>query len=88
MALLLIFFSIPLNFMVGIDVVHGAFLAVIASLNYAFAGQTNWSLVGLLLIGSLPGAWLGAKMINRLDRRLVRGVLALLIFSAGIDLLL
>ena len=88
MALLLIFFSIPLNLLVGIDVVHGALLAVTTVLNYAFAGQTDWGLVSLLLIGSLPGAWLGARMVNRLDRRLVRGVLAILVLGAGIDLLI
>ncbi len=42
MALLLIFFSIPLNLMVGIDVVHGALLTVITSMNYILAGQTDW----------------------------------------------
>jgi hypothetical protein len=88
MALLLIFFSIPLNLMVGIDVVHGALLTVITSMNYVLAGQTNWSLVGLLLIGSLPGAWLGAFAIKRIDLRIVRGILALVVIGAGIDLLL
>jgi len=88
MALLLIFFSIPLNLMVGIDVVHGALLTVMTSLNYIFAGQTDWSLVGLLVIGSLPGAWLGAFAIKRIDLRIVRGILALAVIGAGIDLLI
>jgi uncharacterized membrane protein YfcA len=88
MALLLIFFSIPLNLMVGIDVVHGALLTVVTSTNYIFAGQTDWSLVGMLLIGSLPGAWLGALAINRIDVRIVRGILALVVIAAGIDLLI
>ncbi len=88
MALLLIFFSIPLNLMVGIDVVHGALLTVITSMNYVLVGQTDWSLVGLLLIGSLPGAWLGARAIKRIDLRIVRGILALVVIGAGIDLLL
>ena len=88
MALLLIFFSIPLNLMVGIDVVHGALLTVVTSMNYIFAGQTDWNLVGLLLIGSLPGAWLGALAINRIDVRIVRGILALAVIGAGIDLLI
>ncbi len=87
MALLLVFFSIPLNFMVGLDVLHGALLSVVTSFNYAVAGQTDWLLVGLLLTGSIPGAWLGARIINRIDLRLVRGILALLILLAGIDLL-
>lgn len=88
MALLLIFFSIPLNLMVGIDVVHGALLTGLTSMNYVFAGQTDWSLVGLLLIGSLPGAWMGALAINHIDVRIVRGILALAVIGAGIDLLI
>ena len=88
MALLLIFFSIPLNRMVGLDVTHGALLAFVTCLNYAFAGQIDWQLVLLLVIGSLPGAWLGARTINRIDRRIVRGLLALLVIGAGIDLLI
>ena len=87
MALLLIFFSIPLNQMVGMDVLHGAMLATVPALTYAYAGEVNWSLVGLMLIGSLPGAWLGARAVNRNDRRLVRGVLGFLILGAGIHLL-
>ena len=88
MALLLIFFSIPLNLMVGVDVVHGALLALLTATNYAFAGQADFTLVGLLLVGSLPGAWLGARAINRIDLRIVRGILAFLIIGAGIDLLI
>lgn len=88
MALMLIFFSIPLNLLVGLDVMHGAVLAIGSSLNYIAAGQTDWSLVGLLLIGSLPGSWLGARMVNHVDRRLIRGILAIFVLSAGIDLLI
>ncbi|MCP5099623.1 MAG: sulfite exporter TauE/SafE family protein [Chloroflexi bacterium] len=87
MALMMIFFTIPINYMVGIDVMHGALLASFAAMAYAFAGQTDWSLVGLMLVGSLPGAWLGVRSINRLDRRLVRTVLSLLVIGAGINLL-
>jgi len=87
MALMIIFFTIPINFMVGLDVVHGAVLAAVAALTYAVAGQTDWSLVGSLLIGSVPGVWLGAQAINRIDRRLVRLVLSVLIIGAGLNLL-
>lgn len=87
MALMIIFFTIPINFMVGLDVLHGAVLASVAALTYAAAGQTDWSLVGLLLIGSVPGVWLGAHAINHIDRRLVRLVLSVLIIGAGLNLL-
>jgi hypothetical protein len=88
MAMLMIFFSIPLNQLVGVDVVHGALLAMIAAINYLFAGHVDFELVGLLLIGSLPGVWLGASTINRIDLRIVRGILAVLIVAAGIELLI
>lgn len=87
-AMLMIFFTIPVNYLVGLDVLHGALLANVAALNYALAGRTEWSLVGLLLIGSIPGVWCGVHAISRIDRRIIRGVLAVLIFGAGINLLL
>jgi hypothetical protein len=87
MAILLILFSVPLNQLVGVDVTHGALLAMITAINYLLAGQVDFRLVGLLLIGSLPGVWLGARAINRIDLRIVRGVLAVMIFAAGIELL-
>jgi len=87
MALLLIFFSIPLNQLVGVDVTHGALLAMITAINYLLAGQVDFILAGLLLIGSLPGVWLGARAVNRIDLRIVRGILAVMIAAAGIELL-
>jgi uncharacterized membrane protein YfcA len=88
MAILLFFFTIPLNQLVGVDVTHGALLALITAINYLLAGQVDFMLVGLLLIGSLPGVWLGARTVNRIDLRIVRGILAVLIIAAGIELLL
>lgn len=88
MALMLIFFAIPLNLLVGLDVMHGAVLAVVTALNYIAAGETYWGLVGLLLIGSIPGSWLGARMVTRIDRRVIRGILAIFVLSAGVNLLM
>lgn len=87
MALFLIFFSIPLNYLVGLDVMHGAILALVAALTYAFSEQVKWDLAGLMLIGSLPGVWLGARSVKSFDLRIVRGVIAVLIMAAGVTLL-
>lgn len=87
-AMLMLFFSVPLNQLIGVDVAHGALLAMIAALNYLFAGEVDFVLVGLLLIGSLPGVWLGASTINRVDLRIVRGILAVMIIAEGIELLI
>jgi len=88
MALFLLFFSIPLNYLVGLDVMHGALLAIISAFSYIFAGQTDWASVGLLLIGSLLGVWFGARIVHRINLLLVRGILGLLVFGVGVQLLL
>jgi uncharacterized membrane protein YfcA len=88
MALLLLFFSMPLNYIVGLDVMHGALLAIISATSYIFAGQTNFSAIFVLLLGSLPGVWLGSKVVHRINLLLVRGILAVLILGVGINLLL
>lgn len=88
MALLLLLFSMPLNYMVGLDVMHGAVLAIITATSYIFAGQIDFGAVGILLLGSLPGVWLGAKVVHRINLLLVRGILGLLVFGAGLQLLL
>jgi uncharacterized membrane protein YfcA len=87
MAMLIVFFTIPVNYLVGLDVLHGALLATMAAVTYALAGRTDWSLVGLLLIGSIPGVWLGVHSISRIDRRIIRGGLSVLIIGAGLNLL-
>ena len=87
MALLLLFFTMPLNYIVGLDVMHGALLAIMSALSYMHAGQTDFGAVGMLLLGSLPGVWLGAKVVHRINLLLVRGILALLILMVGINLL-
>lgn len=88
MALFLIFFSIPLHRLVGLDVAHGALLASVTAIPYILSEQVEWGLAGLLLTGSIPGSWLGARLVNRIDRHLTRMVLAGLIILAGILMLM
>jgi uncharacterized protein len=39
-------------------------LALAGLIGYAFAGQVDWAVAGLLLIGSLVGAWIGTSMLK------------------------
>ena len=86
MALLVIFFVIPPDQMVGLDVSHGAVLALFTAVTYALAGQVNWNLVGWLVLGSLPGVWLGANAVINVSQNVVRSVLGILLLFAGVHL--
>lgn len=83
MALLLVFYALPPAGLVGLDVLHGAALAAMPALLYALEGEVDWGLAGWLLLGSIPGAWLGAHLTDRVSPRLVRGGLSLVLLFAG-----
>ena len=53
------------------------------------AGFNYWpELLAKLLAGSLPGIWLGARLITRTPERLIRGVLSVLLAWAGTKLVM
>ena len=43
----------------------------------------DWQLLGLLLIGSLPGIWLGSHFVSRVPERFIRSALSVLLAWAG-----
>ena len=43
----------------------------------------DWQLLGLLLIGSLPGIWLGSHWVTRVPERFIRSALSVLLAWAG-----
>jgi uncharacterized membrane protein YfcA len=88
MASLLIFFSLPASQLVGLDVMHGALLTTVSAGVYAFGGLVDWQMVLWLLVGSIPGAWLGTRLVQRVPPRLVRGALSVFLIVAGVRLFL
>jgi uncharacterized protein len=62
-------------------------LTLLAGLGHASLGSVDWRLLGLLLCGSLPGIWLGTRLIRHTPERLVRSALSLLIGYAGLKLI-
>ncbi len=56
---------------------------LLAFLNYAKAGEVNWT-VGLLLIpGVFSGGWLGARLAQNFSPSRMRRVFAALLFAFG-----
>ena len=85
---LLLYPLLPLPRIVAADIAYAVPLTLIAGLGHAALGSVDWVLLAKLLAGSLPGIWLGARLMHRTPERLVRGVLSLLLAWAGTKLVL
>ena len=68
---------------VGTDIAHAVPLTLVAGLGHASLGNVNWELLLSLLIGSLPGIWLGAQLTRRLPDGVVRSLLCVSLLMAG-----
>lgn len=68
---------------VGTDIAHAVPLTLVAGIGHASLGNVDWALLVSLLIGSLPGIWLGAQLTRRLPDGAVRSLLCVSLLMAG-----
>lgn len=68
---------------VGADLAHAVPLTLVAGLGHWWLGSIDWTLLATLLIGSLPGVWLGSHLAPRIPERVLRPVLAGMLVLAG-----
>jgi hypothetical protein len=87
-ALLLLYPHLPTNHVAGTDIVHAVPLTLVAGASHAVAGTVNYSMLGSLLVGSLPGILLGSLLSHRVPDHLLRRALALVLFVVGLKLVL
>lgn len=69
--------------LVGADIVHAVMLHIAGAIVYFNAGTINWTLVLLLLIGSLPGVFMGSKLSKYIPDHFMRPVLATVLAVSG-----
>ncbi|HMS26250.1 MAG TPA: sulfite exporter TauE/SafE family protein [Burkholderiaceae bacterium] len=86
-ALILLYPALPLPRIVAADIAHAVPLTLVAGLGHASLGSVDWSLLALLLAGSLPGIYLGSHLLAKTPERVVRSVLSVLLAYAGSKLL-
>ena len=68
---------------VGTDIAHAVPLTLVAGLGHAAAGVVDWKLLAALLVGSLPGIWLGSSLSQRIPERVLRTALAAMLVLIG-----
>lgn len=85
--LLLLYPLLPLPRIVAADIAYAVPLTLVAGLGHASLGSVDWPLLAQLLAGSLPGIWLGTRLIRHTPERLVRAVLSALLAYAGVKLM-
>ncbi|GMA59588.1 sulfite exporter TauE/SafE family protein [Alicyclobacillus fastidiosus] len=72
--------------MVGTDIAHAFLLATVAGALNAGLGHVNYTLVGNLLVGSIPGVVIGSALSTKVPSRPIRLVMSVLIFLSGLKL--
>jgi uncharacterized membrane protein YfcA len=87
-ALILLYPKEKITTIVGSDIAHAVPLTLIAGLGHATLGTINYGLLGTLLIGSIPGIYLGSHMSSKIAEHWVRIALASILIFVGLKLVL
>jgi hypothetical protein len=85
--ILLLYPRLPTQRLVGTDIAHAVPLTLVAGIGHASLGHVDWQLLMALLIGSLPGIWIGAQLTKALPERLVRTLLCISLVTAGLKVM-
>jgi len=81
--ILLLYPRLEAKQIVGSDIAHAVPLTFVAAIGHTLLGHIDWLLLGQLLIGSLPGIYLGAQLTRRMPDGLVRTLLCASLVMAG-----
>jgi uncharacterized protein len=72
---------------VGTDVFHAAVLLWAASIGHIASGNVDFGLMLNLLIGSIPGVWIGTAWSGRISQPVMRHALGIVLITASVALM-
>ena len=72
---------------VGTDVFHAAVLLWVAGLAHLISGNVDLGLMATMLIGSLPGVWIGSALMPKVPVVGLRYALGVILFAAALGVL-
>jgi uncharacterized membrane protein YfcA len=71
---------------VGTDIVHAVPLTAVAGMGHMALGTVNLVLLGSLLLGSLPGIYIGSHLSAKVPEKILRPVLATMLLVIGLKM--
>jgi hypothetical protein len=87
MLLLMLYPTIRLSDLVGTDLLQAVPLVSSAALAHFLFGDFQLEVTASILLGSIPGIYLGARFSSRASDRLIRPLLAVTLVASGLKLL-
>ena len=85
--LLMLYPKLRLSELVGTDLVQAVPLVASAALGHAFFGDFRLALTASILVGSIPGVFIGAQLSSRAPDGLIRPALILVLLASSLKLL-
>jgi uncharacterized protein len=84
---LILVFQLTPHRVVGTDVFHAAILLWAAGLAHWVSGNVDFVLMGTILVGSLPGVWIGAQLITKVPAAGLRPALGCVLLASALGVL-
>ncbi|MEO3782531.1 sulfite exporter TauE/SafE family protein [Actinocorallia sp. B10E7] len=85
-ALLALYPMLKANQLVGTDLLQAVPLVASAALGHIFFGDFQLSVTAALLVGSIPGVYLGARISSRAPGQLIRRALAVVLLASALKM--
>ena len=86
LALILVFKLTPPR-VVGTDVLHAAVLLWTAGIAHWAGGNVDFGLMGTILIGSIPGVWIGTGLLTKVPVDGLRPALGVVLLAAALGIM-
>jgi uncharacterized protein len=85
--LVVLYPSSSMRRIVGSDIVHALILVGISALGHLGIGNINVPVLAALLLGSIPGVWIGSRTSAIVPERIFQPILGITLFFLGYKLL-
>jgi len=83
---LILVFRLAPRQVVATDVFQAAILLWAAAIAHIVSGNVDWGLAGTILLGSVPGVWIGTHLITKVRVEALRMALALVLIGSSLGL--